>query len=434
MTRSLRALFFLVAEIFLLCAIVVGLAVYLSQRQKGPPVPSDEQKVAIAYQPTSFAALKGWADDPLDGALEAFARTCAPVVARAEDADFLNSPFGKTSHKLADGRYAEGTNGDWLPACREGLKALETKENPRDFFERTFTPVAILAAGDRQGLFTGYYEPELTGAREPGGPSWVPLLERPGDLVSVDLGAFREELKGKRIAGRVVEGALRPFEARAEIEEGALGDSAKPLVWIDDPVDAFFLHIQGSGRVRLDSGEVMRVGYAGQNGHPYLAIGKVLIETGEIAREEISMQTIRAWLMTHPEEGRTLMRQNASYIFFQDLGIMDPALGPLGAGGINLMPERSLAVDRTYHALGVPVWLETSLPPVAEEENEAESMPYNRLLVAQDTGGAILGPVRGDIFFGSGPRATTLAGHMKEPGTLTVLLPHEVANRLGTDE
>lgn len=426
MQVPLRSVFLIVAEILFLAAIVVALARLVIMPIKSVP-PESVLEVPIQFEPVSFDDLIGWADDPLDGVRGTFLRSCAPLLENRGDTEYLSHPFGGTSHVLGDTPVA-GTNANWLALCEQAEALSEDGDSFREFLEAEFTPVSISGEGQKTGLFTGYYEPELRGARTQIESHWVPLLPKPDDLVSIDLGLFRDDFKGNRLAGRVVSGKLKPFEDRAEIEEGALGKSAKPIVWVDDPVDAFFLHIQGSGRVELDTGEVVRVGYAGQNGHPYLAIGKVLVERGAMPLEEVSMQSIRAWLTANPEEGRDVMRQNASYIFFQELDVPDPDLGPLGAAGTNLTPGRSLAVDRKYHALGVPVWLETTLPN--EETQEKKANPYNRLMVAQDTGGAIRGAVRGDVFFGAGPRATDLAGRMKQEGKMTLLLPRDLAARI----
>ncbi len=232
----------------------------------------------------------------------------------------------------------------------------------------------------------------------------------------MDLGDFRENLRGERIAGRVVDGRLKPMEDRAAISSGALRGRNLELVWVDDPVDAFFLHIQGSGRVVMDDGSVKRVGFDGQNGHPYVAVGRELIARGAMAREQVSMQSIRAWLKANPGEAQALMNANPSYVFFRPLG----GEGPEGAQGVVLTPGRSLAVDRNFVPYGVPVWLdaEDPLDPAAR---------VSRLMVAQDTGGAIRGPVRGDVFWGHGADAEERAGRMRSRGTYWLLLPRTVA-------
>jgi len=247
----------------------------------------------------------------------------------------------------------------------------------------------------------------------------------PADLVNVDLGQFRENLKGQRIVGRVLDGRLIPYPARAEIEGGAL---AAPILFVDDPIDAYFLQVQGSGRVVLNDGTVVRAVYAGQNGRPYISIGRILVQRGELTLETVSMQSIRAWLLAHPAQIQPLMNENPSFVFFAEQPIGDPSLGAAGAQGVPLIAEASLAVDLTVHALGVPVWLETTAP---DPDPTKPDRIFERLLVMQDTGGAIRGPVRGDIYWGYSADAGAIAGRMHSQGRMTVLLPKSVAARLG---
>ena len=228
----------------------------------------------------------------------------------------------------------------------------------------------------------------------------------------VDLGQFRDDLKGRRIAGRIQAGKLKPYEDRSEIVAGQWQHNDKALVWVDSAVDAFFVQIQGSGVIQLDDGSVMRVGYAGQNGHPYYAIGRALIKRGDVAKEDMSMQAIRSWLEDHPNQAHDLMNTNKSYVFFEEKHVN----GAIGAQGVVLTPERSLAVDHTKLPYGVPLWLDAS-PPVAKIPR------IQRLMVAQDTGGAIRGAVRGDVFWGFGDRAEHLAGAMTSQGQYWILLP-----------
>jgi membrane-bound lytic murein transglycosylase A len=294
------------------------------------------------------------------------------------------------------------------------------------FFEAEFVPYRVVPSSGA-GLFTGYYEPQLRGSRTRQGPYQTPLYGTPADLVSVDLGLFRDSLKGQRIVGQVMNGRLAPYPARAEIEGSGL-PQAKPLVYVDDAIDAFFLQIQGSGRIVLDDGSVVRAAYAAQNGHAYTAIGAVLIQRGELKREEVSMQSIRAWLAAHPDEAPEVMNANASYVFFSEQALGDPNLGAAGAQGVPLTPEASLAVDLSLHALGVPLWLETTAP---DPDATKLDRPFERLMVAQDTGGAIRGAVRGDVYGGYSGDGASIAGRMRSDGRMTVLLPNSVATRLG---
>ncbi len=366
--------------------------------------PADE----IRFERSSFAKLDGWSAGDPKAALNAFSASCKRLVKR-KDGD----AFG--------GVAAYGTVGEWRGACNA---ALQAPPNARQFFEAWFEPVVVSNRDEEVGLFTGYYEPELTGSRTAGGKFTTPLYTRPSDLVSVDLGAFRPAMKGERIAGRVDDAKLVPYPTRGQIVSSGLGGRSNVIAYVDDPVGAFFLQIQGSGRVKFANGEVIRVAYDGQNGHPYTAVGRVLIDRGEVRREDMSMQRIRSWLLANPSKAEPLMGENASFVFFKERPIADPALGADGAQSLGLTPEASLAVDLKFHGLGAPMWIDATAP--------AESGPdvvFRRLVVAQDTGGAIRGPVRGDVYWGAGKRAEEIAGRMAHKGRLTVLLPKAVAAR-----
>lgn len=366
--------------------------------------PETPAEPAVELRPASFGELAGWAEDRLDGVLAAFRASCAVIARKA-----ATEAMGRESWA--------GTAGDWQPLCAEAASVADTPAAARGFFEASFQPVAVTDRGKAEGLFTGYYEPLLMGSRTPGGRFTVPLHQRPADLVNVDLGAFDASLQGKRIAGRVDGGRLLPYPDRAAIDAGALDGRGYELLWVDDPVAKFFLQIQGSGLVELAEGQRVRVGYADQNGRSYRAIGRDLVEMGALTREEVSLQTIRDWLHAHPDGASGMMARNPSYVFFRELGDATTSTGPVGAQNVQLTPERSLAVDRRFMALGLPIWLDTTAPfPDGDR-------PFRRLLVSQDTGGAIKGPVRGDVFWGTGPLAEHVAGHMKSPGRWFALLP-----------
>lgn len=366
-----------------------------------PPTPPPDKLVLVGAE---FGDLADWSSDRQGEALLALRRSCERLASLGDDAAL--GPDG-----LA------GRAGDWRAACAEAATiAADDHDAARAFFERRFVPLAATNNGRAEGLFTGYFEPELRGSLRRDGRYSVPLYGRPADLVSVELGQFRDSLRGQRIAGRVDDGVLRPYATRAEIEAGAISGRATEIVWVDDPIDAFFLHVQGSGRIVLDSGEVLRVGYAAQNGHVYVPIGRELIARGALAREDVSMQSIRAWLLANPAEAERVMNQNPSYVFFRTLD----GEGPLGSQGVVLTPGRSLAVDRTHLALGVPIWLD------AEDPLDPNAR-VRRLMVAQDTGGAIRGPVRGDVFWGHGADAAERAGRMRSSGRYWLLLPREVS-------
>lgn len=348
------------------------------------------------FTDTTFSQLPGWAGDNHAAALPALIRSCPPLEKR--------------------GISGFGTAATWRSICAAARSVpAGNRAAARAFFERHFRPASVSGQSGAEGLITGYFEPELRGARKRRGAFTVPLHVRPPDLVAVDLGRFGAEFKGKRIAGRVVQGRLVPYHDRRQIERGALRGKKLELVWVDSAADAFFLHIQGSGRIRLRDGSILRVGYAGTNGQPYTAIGRALIARGAIPREKMSMQAIRKWMAANPGEGAALMRTNKSYVFFRRL--TDD--GPLGAQGVALTPERSIAIDRRILPLGLPVWLDTTLP-------DAAGSLFRRLMIAQDTGSAIRGAVRADVFWGPGDRAAKMAGAMKSPGRYWFLKPREV--------
>ncbi len=358
---------------------------------------------------TSFEALPGWEGDDLGAALNTFRRSCDRIL-RAPSTRALDSKTGDAINY--------GTVADWQPICREALEAGAAAD-PRSFFETGFIPFAVTAEEGPNGLMTGYYEPEIEASLTQEGPYQTPLLAKPSDLQRLDLGEFDPSLKGETIRGRLEGGRFVPYPDRAAINRGVLGADAQAVAWVKDPVDAFFTHIQGSARLKLPDGSVTRVGFAEKNGRPYTAIGKVLIERGVLTRENVSMASIRDWLAANPGEMQSVLEANESFVFFTRRKVSDPALGPVGAGGVPLTPGRSLAVDRRTHSLGAPIWFDAILP--------GDSAPTRKLMVAQDTGSAIRGPVRGDYFWGSGAAAGAKAGNMKSDGRFWVLLPTALA-------
>ncbi len=346
----------------------------------------------------SFADLPGWSDNDPRAALSAFRRSCAALLVKPDQAPM--------------GGYA-GTVGDWRPACDAAEMASPSRA--RAFFERWFSPVAVTAGRVRDGRFTGYYEPEILASRTRHGAFQTPVYARPDDLITVDLGAFRPSLAGDRIAGRLDGDKLVPYATRAQISSKGL-EHAPVLFYASDPVELFFLHIQGSGRVTFDDGSRASVGYAAQNGQIYTAIGKTLIARG-VPRDGMSLEVIRAWLKSHPRDATAVMNTDASYIFFKEEPIGDPSLGAKGAQGVPLTPLASLAVDPRLHALGTPLFV-------------AGPYPLGRLFIAQDIGGAIRGVVRGDVYFGFGPKAEAAAGSMNQMGRFYALLPKPLVQRL----
>lgn len=376
--------------------------------QAEKPAPEAAAPPVLLLEPVAFTDLPGWADDEVAAALPALRRSCGRLAGQPDD-----RPLGPDA--LA------GTVADWRAPCA-ALEQVPPGDDAalRSLLEQSFRPFAVSNAGQREGLFTGYYEAELKAAAAPDAPGATPLYRVPDDLVTVDLALFRADLKGERLVGRVEGGRLVPYPTRKDIDAGALAGRGLELLWAADPVDVFFLHVQGSGRVVLPDGSVRRVGFAGSNGHPFYAIGRALIEEGIVSREESSMQKIRDWLRANPEKAQEIMQRNARYIFFRPID----GEGPIGAQGVALTPGRSLAVDSSLLPLGVPLWLDTTWP--------ATDRPLRRLMVAQDVGSAIKGAVRGDFFWGSGEPALEQAGRMKQTGRYYLLLPTPVAERRQT--
>ena len=364
-----------------------------------PSVKDDAAGLRLA--PVGFSALAGWPADRHAEALAALRRSCAVRTRGAAGA--------------SDARF--GTAAAWRAACAAG-EAVPPGDRAaaQTYFETWFHPHRVLGPDGARGLFTGYYEPELAGSRSRSAAFAVPLYSRPADLVTVRLGDFWPHSPHERFAGRVVDGRLKPYFSRAEIDAGALAGRGLELFWTDDPIAAFFLHIQGSGLLRLPDGTRVRLGYAGANGHPYTAIGRVLVRRGALALEEVSLQSIRAWLRAHPEQARAVMARNASYIFFREVA----GEGPLGSQGVALTPGRSIAVDPRHLPLGLPMWVDVAHPLAGHPA-------LRRLVVAQDTGGAIRGAVRADLFWGAGRDAEARAGQMRKNGRYFALIPRQPA-------
>ncbi len=388
--RPARAWAALAAALLLLAACAV------------PPPAGGE---AVRLTPVGFDALPGWAADAHAAALTAFARSCARLAMLPPDQSLGGS--GEIARR-------GGQAGQWSAACAASRAAPPGDEAAaRRVFEANFQPYGVSAAGEAR--YTGYYEPEVAGARTPTAPYRTPLLRRPTDLVTAELGDFADDLKGHHIAGRVAAGHLVPYYDRAQIDSGLLDSQRLGLVWLESPIDAFFLQIQGAGRVRLPTGRIVRVAYDAQNGRPYVPIGKVLVERGALAADAVSMQSIRAWLAAHPGEARAVMETNPSYVFFREVTGIPETEGPPGAFGTPLTPGRSAAVDRAFIPLGAPLYIATTDP--------LGGAPWQRLVVAQDRGAAITGPLRADIFLGWGAEAEARAGRMNQRGTEFLLLP-----------
>ena len=344
-----------------------------------PPKPVPETAV---YKEMPFDGLPGWGSVPVAPSLRAFLAGCPrPGV--------LASP------------------------CEAALAVpAEDEAAARSFFESAFVPYAIVSTeGADSGTITGYYEPVIGGSRTRTETNRYPIFGVPQDLVVVDLASVNPDVRNLRLRGRLDGRRLVPYYSRAEIESRG-GVDAPVIAWTADPVELFFLQIQGSGQVQLDDGGRIRVGFADQNGHPFRSLGRYLVERGEMTLDQASMQSIKAWAAANPQKMQDALNQNPSYVFFREL----PATGgPVGAINVPLTAEYSLAVDRRFVPLGAPVYLATTYP--------LSDQPLQRLMAAQDTGGAIRGVVRADFFWGSGPEAGERAGRMRQPGKLWLLWP-----------
>lgn len=358
------------------------------------PAAKTETSPSAAYlRVVSFDQLPGWAEDDLTQLWPAFLASCDVMIRRA----------------------------GWQEVCADAQQ-LSTVDGAglRNFFESRFLPHQVRNPdGSVSGTVTGYYEPLLRGSRTRGGLFQTPLYGPPSDLLTVDLGSVYPELKNMRLRGRLSGNKVLPYYTRAELTQSGLVPGAE-LVWVDSAVDAFFLQVQGSGRVTLEeSKETIRMAYADQNGHPYKSIGRYLIDRGELKLEQASMQGIKAWAAANPHRLQELLNANPSFVFFKEEKIIDPGKGPRGALGVPLTAQRSIAIDPQFITLGAPVFLSTTRPN--------SELPMRQLMVAQDTGGAIRNPVRADFFWGFGDEAGELAGKMKQAGQMWVLLPRALS-------
>ncbi len=311
------------------------------------------------------------------------------------------------------GRLSKQQN-EWQKICAAAnTLAAPTNAAAKAFFEQYFEPHAIYGKeGTRRGLFTGYFEPLLFGHTEATEKYRYPAYRLPDDLLIVDLAEIYPEFKGKRVRARLQGNRVIPYFSRSEIESPSAPLQGNELLWVDNKEALFFLHIQGSGRVQMQDGRTLGLGYANQNGHRYFAIGKELVNMGVLAKEEVNMFSIRKWLQDNPAKADDVLNKNPSYIFFSVRAEVDA--GPVGSLNVPLTPVRSVAIDQKIIPLGTPLWIQTTLP---------DGQAFTRLVFAQDTGGAINGPVRADVFFGAGERAEFLAGNMKQAGTMYALLP-----------
>lgn len=396
-------------------AALFALIVLAACSRETPAPPPDEtpppdvppiSEAAILHTPLPWGAVAGWTETDPRAALSAFSRSCARLALRPDTA------------VMSERVPASGTAGDWRQACTMLLHDFADPASARAAIESVFTPVRLTAPDTESGMLTGYYEPEIEVRRQRESDFTQPLRARPDDLLTADLGAFDPELAGRRVVGRASGLEFIPYRTRGEIEAEGAGE---PLAW-GRPIDVFFLQIQGSGRAVFPDGTQARAAYAANNGRPYNSIGRVLIDRGEMELSDASKAGIEAWLeRAGPEAARDLFNENPRYAFFALEPLTDPLLGPRGAEGVPLTPMASMAADPAFHAYGTPVFLSADLPG---------EPGWQGLVVVQDTGGAITGPMRGDMFYGWGDEAERRAGSQRSQGSWTILLPHDLAARL----
>lgn len=391
---------------------IIGAGMVLWLRPTPPVVPPPPAPVAPApspqlqptYEPVSFTDLEGWMDDALIEAAPALQRSCD---AKSKADPEAITRVGALTFTVAD----------LQAACAKVLAARVDTAAFRKAIAENYQAYAVSFSGNAMGMFTGYYEAELRGSLTRTGKYQTPLYGVPQNLITVSLKDFvpPKTLEGTNVpgsvVGRVVDQRLKPYFNRTEIDnQNAIADVSNVVAWVDDPVDAHVLHIQGSGQVSLEDGTVMRVGFAGSNGLAFKGLGRILIDEGVLKANNSSMGAVRDWLKKNPARARDMMNQNARYIFFRKI----EGDGPIGAEGVALTAQRSMAVDPRYIPLGLPVWLETVDP---------DNVPLKRLMMAQDVGAAITGAVRGDYFWGPGEPAFAKAARMKSQGRYFVLVP-----------
>jgi len=361
------------------------------------------------YEFVSFAQLDGWSSDRQAEVFAGFRKSCEVLMKRKD---------------VADVRSMEKALREVCPRALTLPEKIED-EAAKKFFEANFRPVRISKLGETTGLLTGYYEPEVEGSLTLTKGFTVPLYRRPPELISkarIGKRFLRAGFPSTGGAGHRVNGKLVEYHDRAAIEDGALANRSLEIVWLRDKADAFFIQIQGSARIRLPDGSLVRVNYSAHNGHNYTPIGRNLIETGIVQRDEISMENIRMFIAEMPEEGRELMRKNRAFTFFRVVENLAPNSEAVGAQGIPLVKDRSIAVDNKLHVYGSLFWIEAKL----QLQNTREGQTFNRLMVAQDTGSAIVGIARADIYFGGGPEAGSIAGRIRNPGAFFMLVPNEI--------
>ncbi len=398
MARRLTSLAGLVVSAFL----VAGCGVIDQVIPVSDAIPDAEPAPEARLSPVDYRALPGWPADVLADGMRAFVTSC-PALAK--------QPAGRALGY----RPEHGTMDDLQRICSRATQ-IDTQSNVqlRAFFERNFQPYLVTANTRSDGKFTGYYEPLLRASWQRGQRYVYPIYSRPRDIVVVDLENFDPDRRGEQLAGRLVDNRLVPYFDRGAIEQGALSGRRLELMWTDDPINLFFLHVQGSGRVLLPDGSFVRLAFSGRNGHRYTSIGRELVAQGIMKLEDVNLFTLRNWMRGNPLAAQRLMRRNRSFIFFRVA--KDDTIR--GAQNVPLTPGRSLAVDPKHIPLGLPLWLVTTDPLDPQSQR-----PLRRLVVSQDVGSAIKGPIRGDLFWGFGEAAESRAGLMNEIGSYYLFLP-----------
>jgi membrane-bound lytic murein transglycosylase A len=355
------------------------------------------------YIPLSWADVPGWNDDDQLAAYQTFRTSCRSIAAPHEattDARALGTSLRDPC------RVARATE------ISDGAKA-------RAFFEANFTPVKISRLGEDDGFVTGYYEPVVQGSRTQTDVYNVPVYRRPSNLFVKGYSQASPDLPNKGpVYRKIGRRKLVPYYDRGEIEDGVLAGRGIEICWLKNPTDLLFAQIQGSARVRLEDGSTVRINYDSYNGYPYTAVGRVLIDRGIVPREEMSMQKIRDWMEANPDGAKDVRRQNRSYIFFREVQLSEKDEA-IGAQGVQLTPGRSIAVDKALHVYGTPFFIAGELPI----ESDKAKTPFRRLMIAQDTGSAITGPARADLYFGAGPDAGKIAGRLKSSIRFVMLVP-----------
>ena len=401
---------------FRFTAVAIAL-ICLGSVARGGPASVPEDLFAFPpesqLEPLAWTAVEGWQADDHAAAFTVFKASCKPLV---------------NSQKWLErkGKKPRDTRPMRAALTEVCMRAVETEPADgaaaRAFFETNFRPVAVGQLGEKTGLLTGYYEPIIEGARFPSHEYVVPVYAPPPNLVALGRRSREGGFPNKgRVGRRIGPNKIVPFYDRGEIEEGVLAGRDLEICWVKDPIDAFFMQIQGSARIKLDTGKTLRLNYAAHNGHSYTPVGRILIERDLVSKEAMSMDRIREWMEKNPDGGKELRRQNRSYVFMRETGLSDD-VEPTGAQGVPLTPSRSIAVDKKLHVYGTPFFISAKLPI----ESERPATPFQRLMVAQDTGSAIVGVARADIYFGAGEEAGRIGGRIKQQGQFVMLVPKTI--------